>query len=61
MERKLFFEKPLEEKKLHITSSLLCGGVIVAIAPQKRQCEFGRLYPAGSSVEVATTKPETLF
>jgi hypothetical protein len=25
------------------------------ISPQKVQCEFGSLYPAGSSVEAATT------
>ena len=30
-------------------------GVMAAVAPQKRQCEFGSLYPAGSVVEAATT------
>ena len=30
-------------------------GVMAAVAPQKRQCEFGSLYPAGSSVGAATT------
>ena len=30
-------------------------GVMAAVAPQKRQCKFGSLYPAGSSVEAATT------
>ena len=30
-------------------------GVMAALAPQKRQCEFETLYPAGSSVEAATT------
>ena len=30
-------------------------GVMAAVAPQKRQYKFGSLYPAGSSVEAATT------
>ena len=30
-------------------------GVMAALAPQKRQCKFERLYPAGSVVEAATT------
>jgi len=30
-------------------------GVMAAVAPQKRQCKFETLYPAGSSVEAATT------
>ena len=30
-------------------------GVMAAVAPQKRQCKIGRLYPAGSSVGAATT------
>ena len=30
--------------------------VIAAVSPQKRQCEFESLYPAGSSVEAATTQ-----
>ena len=30
-------------------------GVMAAVAPQKRQCEIGSLYPAGSLVEAATT------
>jgi len=29
-------------------------GVMAAVAPQKRQCKFGSLYPAGSLVVVAT-------
>ena len=32
-------------------------GVMAAVAPQKRQCENERLYPAGSLVEAATTTP----
>ena len=30
-------------------------GVMAAVAPQKRQCKFASLYPAGSVVEAATT------
>ena len=30
-------------------------GVMAAVAPQKRQCKFGSLYPAGAVVEAATT------
>ena len=30
-------------------------GVMAAVAPQKRQCENERLYPAESVVEAATT------
>ena len=30
-------------------------GVMVAVAPQKWQCKFETLYPAGSFVEAATT------
>ena len=30
-------------------------GVMAAVAPQKRQCKFASLYPAGSFVEAATT------
>ena len=30
-------------------------GVMAAVAPQKRQCKFETLYPAGSVVEAATT------
>ena len=30
-------------------------GKIAALAPHKRQCEFGSYYPAGSSVEAATS------
>ena len=30
-------------------------GAAAAIAPQKRQCKFERLYPAGSFVEAATS------
>ena len=30
-------------------------GVMAALTPQKRQCEIETLYPAGSSVEAATT------
>jgi len=30
-------------------------GVMAAVDPQKRQCKFGSLYPAGSLVEAATT------
>ena len=30
-------------------------GVMAAVTPQKRQCKLGSLYPAGSSVEAATT------
>ena len=30
-------------------------GVMAAVAPQKRQCEIGSLYPAGTAVEAATT------
>ena len=30
-------------------------GVMAAVVPQKRQCKFENLYPAGSSVEAATT------
>jgi hypothetical protein len=30
-------------------------GVMAAGSPQKRQCEFENLYPAGSLVEAATT------
>ena len=30
-------------------------GVMAAVAPRKVQCEFGSLYPAGNSVEAATT------
>jgi len=30
-------------------------GVMAAVAPQKRPYKFERLYPAGSSVEAATT------
>ena len=30
-------------------------GVMAAVAPQKWQCEFETLYPAGSLVEAATT------
>ena len=30
-------------------------GVMAAVVPQKRQCKFGSLYPAGSLVEAATT------
>ena len=30
-------------------------GAMAAATPQKRQCEFESLYPAGSSVEAATT------
>ena len=30
-------------------------GVMAAVAPQKRQCKFGSLSPAGSSVVAATT------
>ena len=28
---------------------------MAAVVPQKRQCKFEREYPAGSSVEAATT------
>ena len=28
-------------------------GVMAAVAPQKQQCKFETLYPAGSSVEAA--------
>ena len=30
-------------------------GVMAAVTPRKRQCKFETLYPAGSSVEAATT------
>ena len=30
-------------------------GVMAAEAPRKRQCKFGREYPAGNIVEAATT------
>ena len=30
-------------------------GVMAAVAPRKRQCEFESLYPAGSVVGAATT------
>ena len=30
-------------------------GVMAAVIPQKQQCKFESLYPAGSSVEAATT------
>jgi len=30
-------------------------GVMAAVVPQKRQCKIETLYPAGSSVEAATT------
>jgi len=30
-------------------------GVMAAVTPRKRQCKFESLYPAGSSVEAATT------
>ena len=30
-------------------------GVMATVAPQKRQCKFETLYPAGSLVEAATT------
>ena len=30
-------------------------GVMAAVTPQKRQCKFESLYPAGSLVEAATT------
>ena len=30
-------------------------GVMAAVTPQKRQCGFETLYPAGSSVGAATT------
>ena len=30
-------------------------GVMAAVAPQKRQCEFESLYPAENSVGAATT------
>jgi len=30
-------------------------GVMAAVTPQKRQCKFETLYPAGSVVEAATT------
>ena len=30
-------------------------GVMAAVTPQKRQCKFESLYPAGSVVEAATT------
>ena len=30
-------------------------GVMAAVAPQKQQCRFETLYPAGSVVEAATT------
>ena len=30
-------------------------GVMAAVAPQKRQCKFETLYPAGSLVEAAPT------
>jgi len=29
---------------------------MAALAPQKRQCEFGSSYPAGSAVETATSQ-----
>ena len=41
----------------HITGGLplvlLRGGATAAVAPQKRQCEIERLYPAGSLVGAA--------
>jgi len=30
-------------------------GIMAAVAPQKRQCKFGSLYPAGNLVGAATT------
>jgi len=30
-------------------------GVMAAVTPQKRQCKFASLYPAGSVVEAYTT------
>ena len=30
-------------------------GVMAAVTPQKRQCKFETLYPAGTVVEAATT------
>jgi len=37
------------------TASNVRFGVMAAVAPQKRQCKFGSLYPAGSLVGAATT------
>ena len=46
-----FQKETLKEK----TASNGRFGVMAAVTPQKGQCEFESLYPAGSLVEAATT------
>ena len=44
-----------KERAVQATAGNGRFGVMAAVAPQKRQCKFGSLYPAGSSVGAATT------
>ena len=46
-----------EEKERAIKMPAVNGrfGVMAAVAPRKRQCEFEALYPASTVVEAATT------
>jgi len=43
-----------EQKKMPAANERFC--VIAAVSPQIMQCELANYYPAGSSVEAATTQ-----